>query len=293
MTAWFFLAMIVEANGVPWSAQSLLGLLMILGGGAGLLRARKLLATAKTLAAVPVSPIGQAASGTARLRGVAYCEQPVVSPFSATRCCGYRVEIDQGSNDGGDQESSWALIHEEVSSASFWLRDASGAIQVRPEGLEVAVPVTAEDEAISEPRNERERILVEYVQQHCPNQTKSFLFDAMSKALVSPEKIADPRVPERLEHLRERHASKFYKETKGRSFRFREMCILPGQEYEIAGTITDEGSTRVLMRGAMGAPFLVSSLVGNAMDQEQRKKALVFAAWSAGVAVLGVLALLF
>ncbi len=291
----FLFAMLDEANGSisgSWTGQRLLGILMILLGVAGLLRALKLLAKAKVLAGVPLTPVEQAVRGTVRIRGTARCGEPVLSPFSATMCCGYRIEIDQGSNDGGDQGSSWAPIHDEVSSNIFWMRDATGAIEVHPEALEVDLPFTLQHEVIWPPRDDRELVLVEFVRQHCPDKTKHFFFDTMTKVLVPREKAADSRVQQGLTALRERHAPELHKETEGQSFRFREMCIMPGKEYELAGTVTSVGPTLALTRGAKGAPFLLSARLGNEMQGEQRKKALSFAAWSAGFAALGIVVLL-
>lgn len=295
----FLFAMQDEANGAmnssmsgSWTGQRLLGILMILLGVAGLLRALKLLAKARVLAGVPLTPVEQAVKGTVRIRGTARCEEPVLSPFSATMCCGYRIEIDQESNDGGDQGSSWAPIHNEVSSNIFWLRDVTGAIEVHPEGLEVDLPFTLQHEVIWPPGDDKELMLVEFVRQHCPDKTKNFFFDTMTKALVTREKAADSRVQQGLAALRERHAPELHKDTDGQSFRFREMCIMPGQEYELVGTIATEGHVLALTRGAKTGPFLLSSRLGNAMHGEQRKKALSFAAWSAGFAALGILVLL-
>ena len=94
---------------------------------------------------------------------------------------------------------------------------------------------------------------------------------------------------EKLRLREERLKAKLHRKTKNQSFRFREICLLPGQEFEAAGTLVLNGGRRTLIGGTEGWPFILSQHLGDRMDEQQRKKARSFTAWSAGSLILGLM----
>ena len=87
---------------------------MAAAGGFGLRHASRLRAMASQLKATALSHISQANAGPAPVRGQISCSETVVSPFTKTPCCCYRVEVDEVT-DAGERNSAWSLFHTELS----------------------------------------------------------------------------------------------------------------------------------------------------------------------------------
>jgi hypothetical protein len=269
------------------------GLLLGLGGGFGLRHGRRLLALARQVGSTPITSPGQASTGLVRVRGRVRTPSPVVSPFTQTPCCWYRVEVAKPATEAESSGAGWWSLHEESSTADFSIEGGGGSLCVRPQGLDFDLPCGFEEEVISEPNSPRQRLLVNYVAQTVPDGLNQFVFETAQAALLSPERAADPRVAEAMRKFRERKHRALHQKTEGKAFRFREVCLIAGQECEIAGTVTPEGCDRILQQGADGTAFLVSTRLGADLHKSQRRRALNFLAVSGAVFIFGVLLLIF
>jgi hypothetical protein len=270
-------------------SRGLGGLMFVIGGFAGLRHARKLRLGSSVVEHTPVFNTTQAVAGIVRIRGNIVCDRPLLSPLTQTPCCFYRVEVEEPCDDGSATGMGWRPLHRESSTAGFQLRDAVGVIGVLPEGIEIDAPPTFQHEVISGGANPDEEKLLAYVRQNCPNKANRFLFSLLKQGLLSTLQEVDPRVQERLQQLEERHHRPRHRETRGRSFLFRETCFLSGSELEIAGTACVKGLGRVLAKGPGKTPFLLSTHFGQALPVEQNRKARNFAIVSALILFVGVL----
>jgi hypothetical protein len=273
-----------------WVGQEIVGALITAAGAFGLRHAAKLRTAAHRMGVTPLSSTREAAPGKVRIRGRIDGTETVVSPFSKTPCYYYRVEIEESSDDGSQRGSGWTRFYTEVSPHSFSLQDDSGSVTVIPEDLEIEVPFTLDQEVITKPRNAQEQLLVDYVREHCVDRLNAFVHKTASAALLTPEILADPRVQEKLKQREARHKELLQKKTKNQSFRFRETCLRPGQQYEVVGTLLVNGAQRVVSKGRdENWPFVVSSLTGKLLDRKRMQQARSFTRWSAGALILGLL----
>ncbi len=78
------------------------------------------------------------------------------------------------------------------------------------------------------------------------------------------------------------------RKTKSRNFRFREYCIVPGQEYEVACVMRGN----VLSKDSAGGPFLISSGSSQEMERKQLRMAWNYAGWGLGMDLFGLILLL-
>jgi hypothetical protein len=277
-----------------WFSHGFFGLVLVGLGGFGLRHAKKLHAAAAVLERMPFVPVSQATSGPVRIRGTITQSKLVASPFTGTACCCYRVEVEESDATGADgvHGGDWSPLYTEISSPAFQLRDATGSMEVRPQGMDIDAPASFTHAVISKPKDAREERLIEFVRQHCPNRMNVFLFDTVKTTLLSAEARMDPRIQDKLRQLEERRHAQLHKKTKGQTFLFRETCLLPGQEFEIAGTVCQDNSGRVLAKGSNGLPFLLSNNSGEALNKAQRRKARTFTVISLAVLILGLLVIL-
>jgi hypothetical protein len=244
---------------------ALLGVLALAGLGIlGLRRVTKFFGGLRQPQSTPQEHEIRQNDGVPRIRGRASGDKLVVSPFTHTACCYYRAEVEQENSfdfsDGTAPSSAWVweVIHKEVSGTDFLLQDSSGCIRVSPGSLDIDAPVTFEREVPATRRNAEDQALVDYVIKNCPDRLKTAFAEIAQTALLSEQEAADPAVQQKLQEWKTRRARMFQRRTKGQYFRFRERCILPGNEYAIAGVVsTTAGGDRVLSKGADG-PFFPS-----------------------------------
>jgi hypothetical protein len=288
-------------NGPNYNAY-IAGPLMLGIGIFGLRHSYKLYKDYRRMRATPQTAATQPKNGLSRIRGLAQAETLVTSPFTHTSCCYYRAEVEQ---EGGldftldasisSRSQSWHKIHEEISAAGFFLRDASGGVRVQPDGLELDIPTTLLHEVPAKNRNAQDQALVDYVTRNCPDKLKTKFAEIVQDALMSSEQAADSLVQQRLQQWRQRRERLFQRKTKNQYLRFTEYCILPGNEYEIAAAATSDlgNGERVLSKGAGKEMFLLSSQKSPAMEKTHFKKLVNIAGWSAAFAVFGALVLMF
>ncbi len=290
----FLPAMFVDAGSEAFDGNGFFGLLLMIAGVAGLRYSRKLHSVSRALNDTPVISVAQAGNGLVRVRGRIASDQLLVSPFTQTPCCFYEVEVEEPSDDGSATGMAWRRAHIESSVARFELRDRTGAIEIRPEGIQVHAPPTFRHEVISRPRDPSEERMLAYVREHCPNKLNRLVLNTVKKALLTPEQEADPQVQERLRQLEERRHQQLHRETKGHSFLFRETCFLPGQELEVVGTAVVDGASRALGKGPGGqTPFLLSAHLGEALNRQQDTMARNFTIASVAALAAGVLVMIF
>jgi hypothetical protein len=288
---------------IPFS-RGLGGLMFVIGGLAGLRKARKLRlgsgAREDTPAFTTAQDVttAQARAGLVRVRGTVVCDRPLLSPLTQTPCCFYRVEVEDRCDDSSAQAVGWRPRHRESSTTSFKLRDAAGVIEIVPSGLAVDAPPTFEHEVHSAAGNPEEERLLAYVRQNCPDQASRVLFSVLKQVVLAPEDQANTQ--ERLQVLEERHRRGLDRETTAHSFLFRETCFLPGSELEIAGTACKNDLRRIMTKGPGTTPFrasthfgqalpLASAHSGQTLPEKQNHQARAFAIVSTLVLLAGVL----
>jgi hypothetical protein len=75
----------------------------------------------RQLAAMPRTPIGQAASGTIKIAGqLAFAYPPLQAPLSGRACAVYRVRVEER------QKNRWVPVIDEINGQPFFLYDGSG-----------------------------------------------------------------------------------------------------------------------------------------------------------------------
>jgi hypothetical protein len=279
-------------------SRGLGGLMFVIGGLAGLRKARKLRLGSRALEDTPVITTAQAGADFVRIRGTVVCDQPLLSPLTQTPCCFYRVEVEDRCDDGSATAMGWRPRHRESSIASFKLLDTAGVIEIVPSGLAVDAPPTFEHEVHSTAGNPEEERLLAYVRQNCPERASRVLFSVLKQAVLSPEDEVNTQ--ERLQVLEERHRRGLDRETTAHSFLFRETCFLPGSELEVAGTVRKNDVRRIVTKGPGATPFrasthfgqplpLASAQSGQALPEKQNHQARAFAIVSTLVLLAGVL----
>ena len=90
--------------------------------------------------------------GLVELKGIAQCEQPLVSYLASVRCVHYSFDIQErwsrtiteteSDGQGGTrtvtrQESGWTTVASQTESTPFYLQDDTGSLLVRPEGARI------------------------------------------------------------------------------------------------------------------------------------------------------------
>jgi hypothetical protein len=244
---------------IPFT-RGLGGLMFVIGGLAGLRKARKLRLGSHSLADTPLLTTAQAREGLVRLRGTVVCDRPLLSPLTQTACCFYRVEVDERAGDGLATGMGWRPWHRESSTASFHLRDAAGVIEIVPMGLAIDARPTFEREVHSAAGNPEEERLLAYVHENSPEHANRVLMSVLKQAILSPEDQVNTQ--ERLQLLAERRHQPLGRENTAHSFRLRETCFLPGSELEIAGTAWKNHLRRIITKGPGTSPFLASTHFG-------------------------------
>ncbi len=281
------------ARVMKFGDHTVAGFLMAVGGSFGLRHGLRLITVAKQVGLTPIASPAQVSSGVVRVRGRIRSMSPVVSPFTQTPCCWYRVEVAKPATASESQGAGWWPLHGESSTAEFAIEGDGVSLRVRPPGLDFDMPYNFEEEVISKPTGQHQRVLVDFVAQHVPDGLNRFVFDTAQAALLSPERAADPRVAAAMRGYREQKHRQLHQKTTGKAFRFREICLIAGQECEVAGTLTVENGIPVLHKGVDGTPFLVSTKLGAELHKSQRRQALKFVAVSGAVFFCGVSLLVF
>jgi hypothetical protein len=270
----------------PGYGQFATGLVMALGGFAGVVHGFKLRARARLLAKTSLLPIAQANAGFVRLRGRIVCDRPLLSPFTATPCCFYQAKVKEPIDGGGASKAGWRLLHNETSSAIFRIQDNTGTIQISPQGAQIIALPTYRSTVNPGSTGDKEAALLDYVGQHCPGLADQFLFSAVQDKVSRSD---DPQIQERLRVLQERRERAHLRETSKQSLAFEEVCFLPGQELEVAGMVEGTGAARTLQPGGSGEELLLSTATGNDLPLERARKAKSFLTVCAVIFLVGVM----
>ncbi|HXN49119.1 MAG TPA: hypothetical protein VN893_20875 [Bryobacteraceae bacterium] len=281
--------------------QLITGIVMLAGGVAGLVKARAQHARYRIIRSIAPG-VGPANAGLVRIRGRARTENALASPLTGTLCCHYRVVVEEdrdyaiSSGDSSGREGpSWHQIWTEESKEGFSIDGAAGGAAVRPEGLELDVKPVLEREIYSGPKKEPgDDALLEYLQRKSPAPFRNFLWEKTTSALLSKEAAASPEMQEKLRLGRERLGRKLQRDVKHHNYRFREYCIVAGEEYEMVATAGPlHGGGRVLMKDAANGLFLISTGSSGEIERRQLRLFWSFAGWGAGIGLFGLLLLIF
>lgn len=249
-------------------------------------------------------PIRSMAMGLVRIHGKAAGDRLLTSPISQTPCCVYQVHImkwrelrDQQGRQGG----AWQHYGWDSAGSPFYLEDNTGRVLVNPRGAAFSIESTALREAPGKnpssvvvngasdvdllsyaarvgpsikPAESWHNVEVEQLpfamsksrkQGATPDEIAQKPLDAFSgKAQVQEPVPATPPLP-RTPTAEEIVASIEGVPTAGGRYLFTENCILPGHEYDITGTCTenplarDEGDRNLIRKGTNEPTFLISS----------------------------------
>ncbi len=280
--------------------QLVTGVLMLAGGVAGLVKARAQHARYRIIRSIAPG-VAPATTGLVRFRGRARTENALASPLTGTPCCYYNVVVEEdrdlaiSSGDSSGREGpSWHRIWSEESKEGFSIAGAAGGAVVRPEGLELDVKPVLEREIYSGPKQPGDEALLEYLQRKSPDPFRNFLFEKASSAFLSAEAAGRPEVQENLRRTRARLGRKLQRDVKQHIYRFQECCILPGQEYEMVATVRASlAEGRILMKDPANGIFLISTGSSRDIERKQLRMVWSFAGWGAGIALFGLMLLIF
>ena len=272
-----------------WIGQAIVGALITVAGAFGLRHAAKLRTAAHRMRATPLSSALGAAPGKVRMRGRIESKETMVSPFSKTPCYYYRVEVEVSSDEAASEVLAATRFHTEVSPHRFSLRTTPVP---SPSPLKIwRSKFRSLSIGKSSPNRATHRNKCWWTSSGALRRPAECLCaQDRERRFSHPEILADPRVKEKLKQREARHKELLQKKTKNQSFRFRETCLRPGQQYEVVGTLVVDGTQRVVGKGRdENWPFVVSSLAGKLLDQKRMQQARAFRRWSTGALILGPL----
>jgi hypothetical protein len=231
-------------DGSQWIFLMPLGMLLW-----GFYRVRK----AKLVADIPCIPIRSVALGMVTIKGKVEPDQMVPAPVSGRPCCFFKVKIEGWDKDQND----WMPKVIDYDGPRFFLADGTGKVLIDAhyvEGLEFDPPrtavrivdsdVPAEAPAAPAP-NDNE--LMQYVS------TKT-AFERRGEKAIGLQDAGVAPVP-----------------VEGR-YQLTEWLVLPGQEYQVTGTCTENPDSRneddriVICMGERESTFIISSKTDAATD---------------------------
>ncbi len=253
---------------------------MIFGFGFGLFsffRGFKIYREYRVVEDTPQAPLRSVAMGLVSVRGTASGAEQVTSPVSRTTCCYYRVEIEKWQSDG--RSGHWKHYRTHAGGVRFLLTDPSGSALVDASGAELDFEPTCERRAkntlffgIGGDTGELE--LLNYI-------TRVSAVTTTGPVTLG---LADgsPSVDLPLVHG---------------SFRLKEFCIVPGRNYTITGTCTenpearDEHDRNLILKGLNEPTYLISEKPLAALESRLRGRVvlMVFGGGALSAVCLGLL----
>ncbi len=261
----------------------------------------------RLMADTPVVPIRSLAMGRVEIYGTARGELQVVSPVSHTNCYWYKVVIEKRTKDSKGRES-WSHFATDVNGVQFDIEDASGKVRVNALNADLDLNEQCKLERYGDTYTERAKSGTAVP--HFVNASRP---DAAPEVAASPEAlpIASVQARQQMEQwIRERRtgqvaapqsAMKLFSFVRsinissgggtGR-FRLTEYCIIPGRQYHISGTCTENPSPRdeqdrnLICKGE-NEPFFHISWRTEAEDEKHfRRRAVGFIFGGAALSVV-------
>lgn len=89
----------------------------------------------KLQAILPSSKMNAVAMGLVEVRGDLVQIEPILSPHFNTPCIGYAILIEERRKDN-EGKTSWSKIYSDSKTGTFLIKDETGAVMVKGEGLE-------------------------------------------------------------------------------------------------------------------------------------------------------------
>lgn len=89
-------------------------------------------------ASLPTSKIASLAKGIIEVEGTLIMQTPLRSPVNNEECIGYYYTIEDVDKDS-DGKYSYTTVHRETQCNTFRMKDATGTIEIQPEGIELVL----------------------------------------------------------------------------------------------------------------------------------------------------------
>jgi len=230
--------------------------LPVIGFGAGLLfffRGLRFYRETLLVADTPAIPIRSVAMGLVQVHGVAKGDGAFPSPVSGLPCYAFKVRIErwrQNSNRGG-----WSHYRTDVNGTRFYLEDDTGRVQVDPRGSDLDLP-----------KNCR-RTVPESMWSMWSDKEADFPSTEAGAALL--EVRSDDDLLEYAEGIGGMSNTRY---------RFTEYCVLPGNEYDVIGTCTENphpsgpDDRNLITKGQNEQTYLISSKAAGQLERSLRWK---------------------
>lgn len=89
-------------------------------------------------ASLPTSKIASLAKGIVEIEGTLIMESPLRSPVNHEECIGYYYTIEDIDKDS-DGKNTYTTVHRETQCNIFRIKDATGTIEIQPEGIDLVL----------------------------------------------------------------------------------------------------------------------------------------------------------
>ena len=224
----------------------------------------------------PQAPLHSVAMGLVSVRGTASGGDQISSPITRTSCYFYRVDIQKWQS-GGNTGGYWKHYRTDVAGVRFVLSDSSGSLLVDASGAELDLAPVCERRAKNTPffgigGATTDLDLLNYIAR---------VGTGAGSALPG---ATDGPISGELQLVRG-------------SFRLKEFCIVPGREYSITGTCTenpeahDERDRNLIVKGANEPTYLISEKPLAALESSLRGRValMVLGGGALSVVCLGLL----
>lgn len=260
----------------------------------------------RLMADTPVVPVRSLAMGRVEIYGTARGDVQVVSPVSHTACYWYKVDIEKRTKDSKGRES-WSHFATDINGVPFDLEDATGKVRVNPQQADLDLNEQCKVERFGDTYTERVRGGTAVP--HFVNTLRPGPEAAGSTTPSSPESARQELEKLGQQMRTERRAgqvsvTKVFSvlqrlSTGGGTGRFRltEYCVIPGRQYHISGSCTENPSPRneddrnLICKGE-NEPFFHISWRTEAEDEKHyRRRAFgfIFGGAALSVVCLGIL----
>ncbi len=248
---------------------------------------------------IPDLAIRSLAMGIVRTRGKASAAQPVQSPLSATPCCCFRVDIEYWKRgEHGDNDATWATDICDIGGGPVYLEDSGAKVLVDVQRARWDMPRSRRVEvnlALNRKDPEVQR-LGEYVEA-ARAKNESLTMQALARPFLGkdPAKqkkyglafaIASSVAGGWFSDAKDSFAGKLiadalpsdpvtggFASERVSKYRLTEYCILPGQEYGVAGTCAENpqpsgiGDRNLITRGKDESTLVISTKTDARMDR--------------------------
>lgn len=264
----------------------------------------KLRQESQTVAQIPEAPIGKTAPGPVHVRGKSTGDDLLRSPITGVPCYYYQVQVEKWVKQG-DQER-WEPFKKETGQRSFYLDDGSARVLVDLQNAEFDLTPTLLAEIGPKSAHYCKIDPATGLRWLSENQLHAALIADWGQARAAVQGIggATARAADKVLAAGEKMAEWGVQATidgvtlnpgmVGESFRFRETCLLAGQEYSVIGTCEqnpnskDQPDAKVIRKGAATPTFLISTKSGQQLVKALQVRATVMMVAGAILALAGI-----